>query len=476
MKRLDGWDAMLLYSETPNLHMHTLKIAVVDTANLNGDFSFESFRHTVRERLHVLEPLRYQLVDIPLKLHHPMWRENVDVDLEYHVRPARVAAPGGRRELNLLIGELASTPLDRRRPLWEMYFVEGMAQDRFAVICKVHHALADGVASANLLALAMSAGIPDNDRYPTDPPPSTAQLLIAAARDHADHIGRLPRLIKHTAEGIVRVRRRARGRDRNPELARNFRPPDTFLNHVVSPTRTFATATLSLADVKETKNALGVTINDLVLAISVGALRELRLRYDGAADEPIITSVAASTDASTDRITGNKLSGMFVSLPVHLSDPLERVRLIRLSSKIAKDNYNLLGPTLLGRWTAFLPPAIAPSGFRRMGRSEARNKLFNLPISNVPGPRERGRILGAPMSEIYSVGTLMAGCGINVTVWSYVDQLNISVLSDDQTVTDVHEVTDAMVRSFVAIRTATGLSADLTAVHTAMAPAAPATV
>jgi diacylglycerol O-acyltransferase len=152
------------------------------------------------------------------------------------------------------------------------------------------------------------------------------------------------------------------------------------------------------------------------------------------------------------------------------------VRLIRLSSKIAKDNYNLLGPTLLGRWTAFLPPAIAPSGFRRMGRSEARNKLFNLPISNVPGPRERGRILGAPMSEIYSVGTLMAGCGINVTVWSYVDQLNISVLSDDQTVTDVHEVTDAMVRSFVAIRTATGLSADLTAVHTAMAPAAPATV
>lgn len=160
MKRLSGWDAFLLYSETPNVHMHTLKIAVIDLAGL-GDrtFGIDEFRRVLRERLYKLEPFGYQLVDIPFKFHHPMWREHAEVDLEYHVRPWRVAAPGGRRELDAAIGEIASTPLDRSRPLWEMYLVEGLANGRVAVVGKIHHALADGVASANLLALGMDAGL-----------------------------------------------------------------------------------------------------------------------------------------------------------------------------------------------------------------------------------------------------------------------------------------------------------------------------
>jgi diacylglycerol O-acyltransferase len=474
MKRLSGWDAMLLYSETPNTPMHTLKIAVIDAAGFEGDYTFELFRETVRKRLPVLEPLRYQLVDIPFKFHHPMWLENVAVDLDYHVRCARVRGPGGRRELNELIGQLAGAPLDRTRPLWEFHFVEGMANDRFAVIGKVHHALADGVASANLLAKAMDHRViadAQGDNYRPDPSPSTSALLRAAGRDHLHQIAKLPGLLKNTAGGISRVRRHAADRERNPALARNFRPPATFINHVVSPTRTFATATLALADVKETKNELGITINDLVLATSAGALRELRLRYDKNSDQPIIASVPAATDTSPERITGNRLSGIFVSLPVHVSDPLDRVRLTKLSAELAKNVYQLLGPEIPGRWTAYLPPPLAPFAFRRMAASSAQNRLFNISISNVPGPRDRGSISGAPMSELYSVGPVMAGAGINITVWSYVDQLNISVLADDVTVGDPHEVTDAMLHAFTEIRAAVGLSPDLTVVDTAMAQA-----
>jgi diacylglycerol O-acyltransferase len=472
MKRLGGWDAMLLYSETPNVHMHTIKVAVVDAAHLRGEYDFDRFRRTVRRRMHTLEPLRYQLVDVPLKLHHPMWLENLKVDLDYHLRRARVASPGGRRELNELIGQIASTPLDRGRPLWEFHFVEGMADDRFAVVCKVHHTLADGVASANLLARAMDPAAPDDeDAYPTDLPPSASALLRAAALDHAKQLGKLPGLVKRTAEGIGRVRRRSRERDKHPELARNFHPPKTFINHVVSPTRKFATATLALADVKEIKGLLGVSINDLVMAVAAGALRELRLRYDGHSNDPILATVAVSTDASPDRITGNELNGLFMSLPVHIDDALERVRLTHLATGVAKENYNLLGPALPGRWAAFLPPALAPWAFRKIARRDAPNALYNVPVSNVPGPRERGRIADAPISEIYSVGPVMAGCGINITVWSYVDQLNISVISDDLTVNDPHEVTDAMVDAFSEIRTAAGQSGSLTEVATAMAPA-----
>jgi diacylglycerol O-acyltransferase len=150
VKRLNGWDAMLLYSETPNVHKHTLKIGIIDVADFEGEFTFEFFRSEFQRRLHLLEPLRLKLVDTPMKLHYPMWIQTSDIDLSYHLRRVRVRAPGGRRELDELIGEIAGTPLDRDHPLWEMYFVEGMEEHRFAVIGKIHHALADGVASANL--------------------------------------------------------------------------------------------------------------------------------------------------------------------------------------------------------------------------------------------------------------------------------------------------------------------------------------
>lgn len=476
MKRLNGWDALMLYSETPNIHMHTLKVAVIDASNHPGDYTFELFQRTLGRRLHLLEPLRYQLVDMPFKLHRPMWLENARIDLDYHVRRARVAAPGGRRELDTLIGEITASPLDRTRPLWEFHFVEGMADNRFAVIGKVHHALADGVASANLMARAIDTRSTSRSECDNDGgsvPPSTGVLLRAAARDHLDQIRELPALITSTVNGITRVRRRSRERDHNATMAKNFRPPPTFLNHLVPPGRTFASATLSLADVKATSKHFGVTINDLVLATAAGALRELLLRYDGRAAEPIIASVPASLDTSPDRIVGNQLGAMLVSLPVHLDDPVERVTLSHAAAGIAKENFHLLGPAIMSRWSAYLPPPVAPRAFAWLARHEAQNMLMNVPISNVPGPRERGTIAGAPMTEIYSVGPVMNGSAMNMTVWSYVDQFNISVIADDHTFADTHEVTDAMTRSFAEIRSAAGLSGALTAVGTAMAHVTP---
>jgi diacylglycerol O-acyltransferase / wax synthase len=194
------------------------------------------------------------------------------------------------------------------------------------------------------------------------------------------------------------------------------------------------------------------------------------LRYDDSADEPIIASVPASTDKSLERISGNELGGMVVSLPTHIDDPLERVRLTSVGTAIAKENSELLGTKLTGRLVGYLPP-VAPPAFRWLSRRQAQNKLFNVPISNVPGPRERGRFAGAEVSEIYSVGPLMAASGINITVWSYVDQLNISVIADDCTFHDIHEATNAIVHAFCEIRSAAGLPAELAVVDSAMPPA-----
>jgi diacylglycerol O-acyltransferase len=461
LKRLGGWDAVLLYNETSNLHQHTLKIAVVDASECD-DFGFDRFRQTLARRLHLLEPLRYRLVSIPGRMHHPMWLENCDVDLDYHVRRLQLECPGGHRKLDAAIGEVASTALDRDRPLWEFHFVDGMADNRFAIIGKVHHALADGVASANLMARALDlpgASQSERDDYRRDPVPSDAQLIRAAMRDHVGLLGELPRLLLDTVKGIRRVRRMSTSA---PGLARNFHPPATFLNHVVTPSRTFASATLDLADVKGTGKQLGVSINDMVLAISTGALRALLLKYDGHADEPLLCGVPMSIDTSPERISGNALGTIVVSLPVHVADPLEWVRMARISSTIGKENARLLGSELVSRWSSYAPPALTERAFRRIATSDSPNKLINVPISNVPGPRELGRIASAPLVELYSVGPLTFGVGVNITVWSYVDQLNISVLADDATFNEPREVTEAMVDAFALIRQAAGRPAEVT--------------
>jgi WS/DGAT/MGAT family acyltransferase len=464
-------DAMLLYSETPNLHTHTLKVAIVDAADYEGEFTFDVVRQTLLRRLHRLDPLRYKLVDIPWRVHHPMWLENCQVDFDYHLRRVQVPSPGGRRELDEVIGKVATTPLDRSRPLWEFHFAEGMADNRVALIGKLHHALADGVASANLLARFMDLPGPVQDERDNDTdciPPSTAELLRAAGRDHVQQFAALPGVITDALAGVWRLRRRARERGKQPDLARLLHAPPTFINHVVSPVRTFATATLSLAQLKQTSKHLQITINDVVMAMAAGAFRELLLRYDGTANQPIVASVPATTDRSPHRISGNELGGMVVSLPTHIGDPLERVRLTSLATAIAKENNELFGPELYGKLVTYLPSVAAPAAFRWLARRDAQNRLFNVPVSNVAGPRERGRFAGAVVSEIYSAGPLIAACGINITVWSYVDQLNISVIADDRTLADTHEVTDAMVGAFSEIRTAAGFSDELAIVGSAM--------
>jgi diacylglycerol O-acyltransferase len=472
VKRLNGMDAMLLYSETSNLHTHTLKVAVIDPSGGDAEFDFDAFRRHLRRRLHLLEPLRYKLVDIPWRLHHPMWLENCDVDLDYHLRRIQVPAPGGRRELDNVIGQVASTPLDRSRPLWEFHFAEGLAGGRCALIGKIHHALADGVASVNLLARAMdltNGPTEERDNDETGVSPTTSGLLRAAARDHVTQIAELPRLLSDATRGFSRIRRRSRERGEHPDLADAFDAPPSFLNHVVSPQRRFAIAALRLADVKETAKALGITITDLVLATAAGGLRQLLLSYDGNADRPIIASVPTATDKS-DRMSGNEISGLMISLPVHVADPAERARLVAVATKIAKEDHEILGPRLYGQLMGYLPTAFAPAAFRWLGLRDAPNKMMNVAVSSVAGPRQRGHFGGAPVSELYSTGVLSPGAPVNITVWSYVDQLGVAVLTDDQTFNDPHEATDALTAAFRELRSAAGLSdngssTDLVAEH-----------
>jgi diacylglycerol O-acyltransferase len=295
-------------------------------------------------------------------------------------------------------------------------------------------------------------------------------LLRAAGRDHFDQARRLPALIGDTVAGVRRVRQGAKNRDKHPELARMFSPPPSKLNHVIPPSRRFATATMSLVDAKQTSKHFGITLNDLVLALCAGALRTVLGRDGESPDEPLIASVPTNTDPRPDRISGNALGALFVSLPVHIDDVAKRVELTKTATAIAKENNARLGPELMGRWTDYMPPPLAAAGLRRLGMNAKRNTLYNLSISNVPGPREYGRIGGDVMTQFFSVGPLTPGSAVNITVWSYVDQLNFSVLTDDS-IGDPHRITDAVTTELGSIRRVAGLPDNWTPVESAMAPA-----
>jgi diacylglycerol O-acyltransferase / wax synthase len=451
VQRLTGSDAMMLYTEAANVPMHTVKVAIVDAPN-TGAFSVDTVRKVLRQRLHRFAPMRRVLVDTPYSFHRPMWRENCPVDLAYHVRQLDLPAPGGRRELDNAIAKLIEEPLDRTRPLFEIHVVDGLADGRFAVITKIHHALADGVASANLLAGAFDR--PESisiDAAESDPLPTKTQLLWAATRDHIRQITELPSLLRYTAAGVRRVRR---SQGDPSEAVERLQAPKSFMNHRLTTERRFATTSLPFAEAKQVTRQLGCTVNDLVLAMSAGAVRELRLRYDGRSDSRLVAMVPVCLDSSPGRAAGNNFTQMAVALPADVDDPLHRVRHSHDAAIAAKQMHTLQGPELWTRWFAYMPPGLARMLSGWMARTKSHNKMQNLVVSNVPGPRELVTVAGAKVAEFYSVGPLVAGSGLNITVWSYADQLNISVLADAATLADAHEVSDAMIRQFAEIRSA----------------------
>jgi diacylglycerol O-acyltransferase len=455
MKRLNGSDAMMLFSEAANVPMHSVKVAILDAPGATDfpvAFSVERARKVVQQRLHRFEPLRRVLVETPYGFHRPMWRENCPVDLAYHVRPLHLSAPGGRRELDDAVARLIEEPLDRTRPLWEIYVVDGLADGRLAVVTKIHHALADGVASANLLAAALDKPEGVRSVAQIDSHPSKLQLLRTATIDHLHQIAEFPGLLRYTAASVHRLTRTRRDRTA-------VKVPRSFMNHRLAHGRRFATAGVPFADAKRITRQLGCTINDLVLAMAAGATRELRLRYDGQSDAPLVAMVPVCLDTSPGRSSGNNFTQIAVAIPADVDDPLNRVARSHDAAVNAKQLNTVRGPELYPRWFSYLPPAMVRKLSGWLARTSMHTKMQNLVVSNVPGPREHVRVAGATIAEFYSVGPLVAGSGLNITVWSYADQLNISVLADTATLTDAHEVTEAMLREFSEIACAASISA-----------------
>ncbi|MDQ1395327.1 MAG: diacylglycerol O-acyltransferase / wax synthase, partial [Acidimicrobiaceae bacterium] len=436
MQRLTGQDAGFLYNETPSQHMHTLKIAVLDPSTIPGGYSFERVKEVLSERLHLLPPFRRRLLPVPFDLHHPLWIEDPDFDIDFHVQRTALPAPGRREQFDELISQIASHPLDRSRALWEVWVVEGLEGGSIGFVAKIHHCAADGVMAADLLSNVFDTDPEQLDAPPPerpwrpDPIPSKVRLVLAALLDLAKVVLGLPALAVRTGRGMVAVRRHKRSAAVSPPAP--FSGPKCSFNRSLTPHRRFVSMSLPLADVKEVKTRFGVTLNDVVLALCAGALRGYLDERGELPSKPLVAGVPISTRMPGKPLRANSVSNMFTTIPVDVADPVQRVSAVHEVTKGAKEQFNLLGVDMLADWSELTPPRPYAAFIRLYGRlrlADRHRPPINMVISNVPGPPIPLYIAGARLEAIYSMGPILENIGLNITMWSYLDSLNFGIVA-----------------------------------------------
>jgi diacylglycerol O-acyltransferase / wax synthase len=464
VRQLTGLDAQFLALESSRQSGHVGGLAVLDPSTRpNQRLELADIHNLIAERLPLLPPFRWRLKSVPLSLDYPYWVDDRDFDLDYHVREIALAPPPTDEKLAAQVARIFSRPLDRARPLWEVYLIHGLQNDNVAVLTKIHHALVDGMSGAEILGVLLDLTPEGRDppaplEETADDEPSELEMfarsLLATPRyiqrvvsalpstlpnlDETPIVRELPgaKTVGRTTERMVRALRRRPSR----VLERaDLTPPRTSFNGHVTGHRRFAFGQLSLDDAKTIKNSYGFTVNDVVMAICAGAVRRWLLEHDELPEEPLVAQVPVSVRSEEQQGTfGNRIGVMSVPLFTNEADPLERLRLTHEAMRAAKERHKALPAQLLQDATQFIPPAV----FSRAAQltfsfAATRRPVWNLVVSNVPGPQFPLYMAGAELQANYPISVITDGMGLNITVMSYCGRLDIGIVGDRDQMRDI---------------------------------------
>jgi len=445
--RLTALDASFLHQEHPDSHMHVGALARFE----GPPPPFDELLDSLRMRLHLVPRYRQRLQVPPAGTGRPLWIDDPAFNLEYHVRHTALPGPGSERQLLRLTGRIFSQQLDRARPLWELWMVEGLDDGGFALISKAHHAMIDGIAGVDIAQVMFDLSpVPAEIDHPDEawqpaPEPSSAQLLAAGM------VG----LLRTSLHGALR----ATGALRDPGAALHaareaaeglgeivwagLNPaPDTPLNVPIGPHRRYEVVPTDLDDFKTVKNAFGGTVNDVVLAVVSGALREwLHARSVRTEGLELRALVPVSIRGAQDRgALGNRIAAMRGPLPVYIEDPLERLAAVRAAMDGLKESKQAVGAEVLASVQNFAPPTV----LARASRLNFSTRLFNLLVTNVPGPQFPLYIRGRELRAVFPVAFLPRDHALAIAIMSYNGQMNFGLLGDYDAMPDIDVVADAI--------------------------------
>ena len=468
MKQLTGLDASFLNIETPTTYGHVSSLVILDPSTGSGDV-YGDLKRTVSERLHLVEIYRRRLAEVPFGIDHPYWVDDADFDLEFHLREIAIPAPGDDRQLGEQIARIVARPLDRARPLWEFYVLTGLAGGRVGVLTKIHHSTIDGVSGVAFLHALLDT---EPDGSPVEPPvgpwepertPSSLELLGRSVLGYWTRPKKAIQLSLRSTRMVARLtgneplRSMALGavpglsrlglvnRDRSliePTLP-NRPAPATRFNRSVTPHRRFAFATLSLTDAQRVKRAFGVTVNDVVMALCAGALRRYLLSHDELPHDPLLAMVPVSVRTGSSTSFDTQVTGMLAPLHTSIADPALRLLAIHESMVAAKEMQDAIPADLLADITEFAPPSLVNQAARLASRTKIADRVnppMNLILSNVPGPRQPLYLGGATMEHFYPVSAVAETQGLNMTVQSYLDNLDFGLISCRELVPDLWDL------------------------------------
>jgi WS/DGAT/MGAT family acyltransferase len=466
--RLTALDAAFLHLESGGAHMHVASILVFD-----GDPpEYEELLGAIAGRLHLVPRYRQRLAFVPFQQGRPVWVDDPHFNLRYHVRHTALPAPGGDAELKRLAGRVFAQPLDRARPLWEMWLVEGLrgpshaeGGPAFALLAKTHHALVDGVSGVDIISVlfettreAAPPAPPAHEWMPA-PVPSGAQLLGDAVLERMV----VPREAARIVRRLTRGPRQVLG-DAVESLAAvgalawagvNGAPPSP-LNVPIGPHRRYTWVDADLGTFRATKDALGGTLNDVVLAaVSLALGRWLRGRGEDTDGLVLKAMVPVSVRADTERgALGNRVSAVYAPLPVGVHDPHETFDAVHRAMGDLKASGQAVGASTLTQLADFAPPTI----LSQAARLQARQRFFNLVVTNVPGPQNELYLLGRPLRAFYPVVPLARNLALGIAIMSYNGRLGFGLLADFDVVPDVEDVAEELEGAIADLARAAGVS------------------
>ncbi len=457
-ERLPATDSALLAFETPHNHMHVGVVVTFDAGPLqtrDGGVDGERIRAHIASRLHLVPRYRQRLVWIPIE-NHPVWVDAGSVDLTYHVRHLSLPKPGSDTQLKHLVAQIISQPLDRTRPLWELWVVEGLEGSRFALVVKVHHCLADGVSGVDALFGVVMSPVPDQaTEAPLSWTPRSGPSALALVRDAVLHRARTPfRLARLVGDALRHVNRAgAELALRLSALSRLIAnalpgPADTPLNGPTGPQRRFDWHVLDLAEVREIKNRLGGSVNDVALATVAGAVGAF-LRRRGVAVDGLDYRVMIPADIRSPGDGANvQVSGWLMPFPIDERHPRRRYARVQTATAYMKASKQILGPEMLFALGELAGPPLFGLGVRLVSWLAP----YNLIVTNIRGPQSSFYLLGAPLREAYPVCPLFENQALAVALLSYNGKLFVGINADRDRLPDVHVLVEEMAASFSRLR------------------------